>query len=146
MGRKYSCIVYGKPSTQGSKKWVRTKSGKIQIIANDPKLRVWRQAVAEKVAEARGDDELISGAVKLTIKFIFPRPKSHFGTGKNSAKLKPSAPKHHTKVPDLTKLVRAVEDAMKKMAWHDDSQVICQEVSKEYGPDFRTEIQWEEID
>lgn len=146
MGKKYSCVVYGKPSTQGSKKWITGKDGKIRIISTDPKLKVWRQSVAEKVAEARGEDPLLKGPVKLSITFVVPRPKSHFGTGRNSHKLKPSAPPYPTTKPDLTKLVRAVEDAMKRMAWFDDSQVVVQDVRKVYGDDYRTEISWEGIE
>ena len=38
--------------------------------------------------------------------FRFVRPKSHYGTGRNAKKLKPSAPPHHTQKPDATKLLR----------------------------------------
>ena len=44
--------------------------------------------------------------------FWLPRPKGHFGTGKNAGKLKKSAPLYCSTKPDLDKLLRAVCDAL----------------------------------
>jgi Holliday junction resolvase RusA-like endonuclease len=40
---------------------------------------------------------------------------------------------HPTVKPDLTKLLRAVEDALTGVVWRDDSQIIHQVVNKEYA-------------
>ena len=50
--------------------------------------------------------------MELHCEFVFPRPLGHFGTGKNSDKLKASAPTHHTKTPDADKLTRGIGDAI----------------------------------
>lgn len=75
----------------------------------------------------------ISRPVILHLRFYFLRPKCHFGSGKNSGIVKASAPKDHTTKPDLTKLIRAVEDALTGVCWADDCKVIEQYTRKEYG-------------
>jgi len=74
-----------------------------------------------------------AGAVTLDITFYRSRPGSHFGTGSNAGKLKASAPKRPPTKPDLTKLVRAAEDALKGVLWRDDGQVTDQHTRKRYG-------------
>ena len=61
---------------------------------------------------AKPADWDINAAVSLRCEFVFPRPLSHYGTGKNATKLKPSAPRYHVKTPDLDKLVRGVCDSI----------------------------------
>ena len=75
-------------------------------------------------------DEPVSGALKVTLEFTMPRPKSHFGTGRNAGKLKNSAPKHHLHTPDLDNLVKFVLDAMNGQFYVDDSQIISINCSK----------------
>lgn len=53
----------------------------------------------------------IEGAARLDAEFVFPRPKSHYGTGRNVDTLKPSAPKHHIQPADTDKLLRLLCDA-----------------------------------
>ena len=76
--------------------------------------------------------------LNVEMTFYFPRPKSHYGTGKNVNVLKENAPTHHTKKPDAMKLARAVEDALTGIVWKDDSQVWNCMVQKEYtsGQEF----------
>jgi len=62
-----------------------------------------------------------------------PRPRAHYGTGKNEYKLKASAPHWNTKAPDTTKLMRPLEDSLTGVIWKDDSQVVWQIGSKEYS-------------
>ena len=71
--------------------------------------------------------------VKMEVVFWFARPKSHFGTGKNAAKLKPSAPVFHTSKPDVDNLMKLLKDGMAKIAWDDDRQV-CEygQIQKRY--------------
>jgi crossover junction endodeoxyribonuclease RusA len=62
-----------------------------------------------------------------------PRPKGHYGSGKNELTVKNSAPKYPDKKPDCTKLLRALEDALTGILWIDDSQVVRQVVGKSYA-------------
>jgi len=75
--------------------------------------------------------------------FYMPRPKGHYGTGRNSGKLKPSAPEHHIKKPDVDNIVKFYFDILNDLVWNDDSQVISEFSEKKYcnpGEEPRTEI------
>ena len=73
------------------------------------------------------------GAVGVSIVFTLPRPKSHYGTGRNAGKLKSSAPEHHTGPrADIDNLVKAVLDALTGIIYHDDGQVVRVFAAKHY--------------
>jgi Holliday junction resolvase RusA-like endonuclease len=66
--------------------------------------------------------------------FVFPRPKSHYGTGRNAGTLKPGAPLYHASRPDRDKLERAINDALKIAGiFKDDSQNAAGGSKKIYG-------------
>jgi Holliday junction resolvase RusA-like endonuclease len=65
----------------------------------------------------------------VTMSFLFSRPKSHYGTGKNKDKLKPKSPTWHTGTPDLDNLEKFVMDALKGFFWKDDA-ICCQKFTK----------------
>lgn len=48
-------------------------------------------------------------------------------------------------VPDLSKLVRAVEDALAGIAYVDDAQIVTLNVGKEYGNAAGAELRWDVI-
>jgi Holliday junction resolvase RusA-like endonuclease len=77
----------------------------------------------------------IKGAISIELEFNMPRPKSHFGTGKNAGNLKPTAPKYHLHTPDLDNLVKFVLDAMNGKFYDDDSQIISIVCKKTLSPD-----------
>lgn len=117
--------IPGVPQQQGSKN---------QWGAEDnPRVRGWRQHVADKALEALDGEPPLDGPVKVDVLFVFPRPKSHYHTGKNAGRLRFSAPTYHTSVPDLDKLQRAVGDALSAVVIRDDRQIACWSVVKLYG-------------
>lgn len=77
-------------------------------------------------------------AVAAYYAFRLPRPKGHLGTGRNTGKLRPSAPRHHTQVPDKDNLEKSTQDALGKfdgmppLVWCDDAQVIDGRTSKRW--------------
>ena len=72
----------------------------------------------------------------LYLTFFMPRPKSHYGTGRNKNILKKQSPKYHTKTPDIDNLVKAVMDAVTVInIWHDDSQVVSISATKVWADD-----------
>jgi crossover junction endodeoxyribonuclease RusA len=75
----------------------------------------------------------LEGPLFVAFTFFQLRPRNHFGTGKNAAILKPSAPRFPAVKPDTTKLIRAAEDALKSICWVDDSQIVHQIGRKVYG-------------
>ena len=114
-----SFFVPGIPATQGSKRHV----GNGIMIDSNKRLPGWRSAVAYGAREAMDGRDPITGPVRLTVVFTLRRPKKHFRTGKHSHELRPDAPVYCDTTPDLSKAVRAVEDAMKGIVWRDDCQV-----------------------
>jgi Holliday junction resolvase RusA-like endonuclease len=122
----------GLPVTQGSKRAVTNKyTGKIMLLESD-KLKPWRAQVALAARQAMWG-ELLTEPVTVIMKFGFPRPKSHYGTGRNHAKIKPTAPKHPASKPDLDKLQRAIFDALTGVIWRDDCQVVGVSAVKVYA-------------
>jgi Holliday junction resolvase RusA-like endonuclease len=141
-GPSLSFRVNGRPAPQGSKRYLGRPGGKGIVVESSKKVEPWRadvRAAAEKaVADLFDDlDEAVFAKgvpVAVQIAFGLPRPKSHYGTGRNADKLKDNAPAYPTGKPDLDKLERAVLDALTGVVWADDSQVAHLSTSKIYDP------------
>jgi len=129
-----SFFVPGVPVPKGSAKaYVNKHTGRAQVLQdNREKQKPWASLISYHAQQKV--TSIMDGPVKLSLTFIMPRLKSHFGTGKNSRIVKPLAPVWHVSKPDLDKLVRCVKDALTNVVWNDDSQV-CQfgNVVKRYG-------------
>lgn len=125
---RISFFVPGLPATQGSK----VHLGKGRIVDSCKRLKPWRAAVAAAAIDAHSGP-ILTGPVRLAVDFHLPRPKWHHGTGRNAGTIKPSAPPLPIVKPDLSKMLRAVEDAMRGIIWRDDSQVVICESAKLYA-------------
>jgi len=94
----------------------------------------WRAVVALAGKAAMEGNLPLTGSLAVWMTFILPRPKSHFGTGRNAHTLKPAfRDLGHTSKPDVLKLARSTEDALTGICWGDDSQTAYLCVSKIYG-------------
>ena len=124
--RRFS--VLGLPAPQGSKKHV----GGGRMVESSKRVKPWRRDVAAAYVDHDFGD-MLDGPVSVTVNFYLPRPKSHYGTGRNAGALKPSAPAEHLTMPDLDKLQRAVGDALTRLAWRDDSQIVAWHAYKHYA-------------
>lgn len=134
--------VEGESVSQGSltavptnRNW-RTVPG-VRWVVKDakPALKPWRKKVADAAAEEFGDQPLLEGPVRVHARFIFERPKSHFGTGKNAEVLKEDVEHYITSHAkgDLDKHLRAILDSLTGVVIKDDSQVVWIESAKVYG-------------
>ena len=125
----------GTPIGQGSKKVVPTHGGPRAIEDNDAKLRPWRHALVVSALEAmNGSTMRFTGAVRAEMIFLFRRPKGHYGTGRNAAVVKETAPKYRASKPDADKLARAVLDALTVAGvLMDDRQVVSLGIIKRYA-------------
>ena len=134
MSKTIRFTVYGRPQQVGSKipqpVYGRNKQpvmSKGRVVCNirddNKKAPLWMAQVTEAARRVYQGD-LISSPCLLSVDFFFARPKSHYGTGRNAGKRKPSAPRYHAQTPDLAKLMRAIEDGITGIIWHDDKQVI----------------------
>ena len=92
----------------------------------------WKNQI--KVEMKNHANLMIDAPISVQLQFLMPRPKSHFGTGKNAENLKLSAPYCHTKKPDIDNLAKAVFDALTDMGvWKDDSQIVFTLINKKYS-------------
>lgn len=134
VGKEIHFTVVGKPQQRGSKQAnVRydrsgkpiTKDGRILTFAKDDndKSKEWMNLVRDKAVECMNGVPMMEGPVMLTAKFYFLRPAGHFGTGKNAGIIKDSAPLNYCGTPDLSKLLRCVEDGLSQLVYRDDRQI-----------------------
>ena len=115
------------PAPQGSK----TAMPNGAVVEVCKRVKSWRAAVTD--AAVRAGVRPITGAVEMKAVFVFPRPKSHYGTGRNADKLKDSSPYLHSIKPDISKLLRSTEDALTDVAYTDDSRIAKTTAYKRYA-------------
>lgn len=99
---------------------------------NDDDLKAWKETVGWRAKEAMRGAPLIDGLVIGVFEFVLPRPKGHYGTGRNASILKDSAPAAPGSRPDGVKLARSIEDAMTGIVYTDDSLIVTHLISKRY--------------
>ena len=133
--------VVGLPAPQGSKRIVGHHGGRARLVESSKKVRPWRQDV-KYAALSQYKGPILEGPVNVEIGFSFPRPRSHYGTGKNAAKLKSSAPFWVISkgCGDLDKLLRSTFDALSASSGganilKDDSQIAAVSAKKYYSDD-----------
>jgi crossover junction endodeoxyribonuclease RusA len=125
--------VDGLPAAQGSKTVARTSAGRAFVRETNRALAPWRLAIALAAREAMNGSEPLVGPLLLVATFRFPRPKTHYRTGRNAGELKPTAPELCATRPDLDKLLRALGDAISGIVCQDDAQICEVDVAKVYG-------------
>jgi Holliday junction resolvase RusA-like endonuclease len=127
--------VIGVPVPQGSKTAhpFRRKDGSLGVAVHEggkaAALKDWRRAIADAARgywprQGAGMGIPISGPVFMHVTFYLPRPKS--------------SPKKRTlpdSKPDLSKLIRAVEDALSKIAYEDDARITDIVAHKQFAVD-----------
>lgn len=103
-------------------------------IHEDGSAEGWKSAVAE-IMIPRLPGEPWLGAIRIRMDWLFDRPKSHFGTGRNAGFLKPSAPVFKTSKPDTDNAEKAILDCLTRLRlWRDDAQVAWVKKIKWYCP------------
>jgi len=133
----YKLVVLGDPKAQGRPR--ATRIGGFVKVYDDPKSAKAKRNLMVVVQE-QAPKKLLDCPLKVDLYFYLPRPKGHYGTGRNAGKLKDSAPINHTKKPDIDNLRKLVMDAMTGIFWRDDSLVCEGTTRKVYSDKPRTEI------
>lgn len=144
--------VYGSPRTAGSKRAFAVRkggkridgkmvggtfTGRVAVSDDNPKSAGWKDKVAQVAGEVMAGRPVMEGPVMLGLRFYLLRPKGHVG----KRGLRPKAPAFHTIKPDVLKLARAVEDALSKVVYRDDSQIVDYDrLGKRYGSPERVEV------
>lgn len=114
-----SFVVHGHPAPQGSKRHV----GNGVMIESSKRLKPWRETVriaALAMMRELNQPEPLDGPLICAMVFTMPRPKT----------VTRELP---DRVPDLSKLCRAVEDSMTDAGvWRDDARVVAMRLQKLY--------------
>lgn len=124
-----SFFVPGIPVPQGSQRSfiIRPKYGKPRAgLVEDAKgLKPWRAQVAyfaqQAMRDANAPGWFSREPLVLAVTFRLPRPTAL-----------PRRITQHVRKPDLSKMVRAVEDALTAVVWGDDAQIVRHETEKVY--------------
>lgn len=131
--RSVDFFVPGVPRPKGSmRSVVHPKTGKVITMHSSKTTVTWQAAVCMAAAQ-HWQGAPSERAVSLILALTFQRPKTHYGTGRNSGRLKDSAPKYMLSEPDADKCQRAVFDALTSVVYRDDKQVVHVSATKMYG-------------
>lgn len=122
--------VPGVPIPKGSARGF-VVNGRAVVTHANAKTKPWEQAIRAEAAAAGLQPSTAPMAV--TAEFVMPRPKGHFGTGKNAGRLRETAPAYPTSKPDADKMARTVLDGLTGVAYRDDAQVAELLASKRYA-------------
>ena len=141
MTRAYKAVVLGEPVAQGRPRFSR-QGGFVK--AYDPaKSRDYKQYV-RLVAAQDAPEAPVTGAVVLSLKIYRAVPKSMSKKKREAAlagRLRP------TTKPDVSNVLKGVEDALKGLWYADDSQIVGYGVlGKWYDKQPRIEITMQEIE
>lgn len=131
--------IMTEPVAQGRPR-ASTVHGKVRMY--DPKksrdFKRYVSAIAAKFAPA----SLLEGPLQLEVKVYKPSLKSF---SKKKALAAEEGLLRPTTKPDVDNYVKGVKDALNKVIWHDDSQVVDLKVSKWYSEKPRVEVFIKEI-
>jgi Holliday junction resolvase RusA-like endonuclease len=136
--------VLGRPAPAGSKRAFAVRkggkpTGQVAVVDDNKRSKPWQELVSSAAAAAV-DGAKLDGPLLLEVDFYVARPAGHFGSGRNAGTVRASAPPFPAVRPDVTKLVRGLEDALTGVVWRDDAQIVTQTVRKRYGWPERAEV------
>ena len=131
MTARIALYAVGDPAPKGSMKHV----GNGVMIESSKRVKPWRRQVAAAARDAMAGRPLLTGPVAVTAIVRLPRPKGHYGTGRNAGRLKPSAPRYPISraLGDGDKHARSIGDALTGTALVDDSQIVVWHLYKQYA-------------
>jgi len=129
--------VFGEPKAQPRPRAFARKMGDkfVARVFEAGTAEGWKSLIAT-AAKPHAPAVPYTCPVRVDVTFIFPRPKIHHIANKPERGLRSDAPQWHTKKPDRDNLDKALLDALTQLGcfWHDDAQVCCGEIVKEFGP------------
>lgn len=111
----------------GEKKWIQEYDP-----PENREQKAYARQACENAMQRAGLTRLIEEALELVAIVYVARPMSHFGTGRNAAQVKESAPMFPTSKPDLTNIEKLLEDACEKVLYRNDSQFASKISFKRY--------------
>lgn len=118
-------FVPGNP--KGLKRHRMTKTGHRYDPSKSEKMDFLAKALEHRPPEPLREQ------LAVALICIFPRPKSHYRTGKHADELRPDAPRWYASAPDLDNVLKFVGDALNAIFWKDDRQIVAAGVYQVYG-------------
>jgi Holliday junction resolvase RusA-like endonuclease len=138
IAREVVVTIGGTPVGKGSLKCVGTRGARQHVLVEDnPRTQAWRDEIARAMRAAEFEVADQGQPIGIEISSTLPRPAGHYGTGRNSGGLRPSAPEHPVAhgTGDVDKLARLVLDALQDAdVLADDAQVV-EVLSRKAYPD-----------
>lgn len=132
-----SFIVYGEPLA-----WKRPRfNGKSKHVYEDPKVREYKKKVIEAFEESGGKVFEKDVPLKMIVDVYIGVPKSasfkkQYGLIANG---------RPTKRPDIDNIYKLIADALNKVAYYDDSQIVSVTLCKLWSTEPRVRIELREI-
>ena len=141
MSPSLKITVYGSPAPAGSKRAVPLggkKGGRWVVTDANKRSKPWQKDVKQVAGEAMNGRPLMEGPLSVVFRFYRARPKGHRNKSGLSAEGRRNP--YPTGRPDVLKLARGIEDALTKVVWRDDAQIVDEMLSKDWGTPERVEI------
>lgn len=102
----------------------RPRMTKRGIAFTPSKTRRAEQDLAVLVSNELKGKEPIDVAIRVEMDVFMPRPKSHYGTGRNAGKIKDSSPQFPITKPDIDNIEKLFLDAAEGLLWTNDSRIV----------------------
>ena len=115
--------IPGTPVPKGRARGVMTKHGR-PLFYTPQKTRSWERMAAQVAKIAMRGQKPLTGPLEASVEAIFPYPATW---GKNKKLLS-----YPSKI-DLDNIFKAASDAMNKIVYTDDAQIVRLTASKAYG-------------
>lgn len=119
--------VFGIAEPKGSARAFMPKGARFPVVTSDnPNLKGWERTIRGELQRVMKQTDgatlaaIFSAPVAVGLRFHLPRPKS-----KKKAK-------YPVTKPDVDKLARCAKDALTKVVWTDDAQVVELRARKRY--------------
>ncbi|MDO4721407.1 MAG: RusA family crossover junction endodeoxyribonuclease [Peptostreptococcaceae bacterium] len=131
----YSLTIPGEPVAKS-----RPRIGKFGAYTPD-KTKNYETLVREMFF-AKYHQPMMEGEIRMRLEIYFPIPKSasrKTKTGMREGTIRPA------KRPDLDNIIKSISDALNKVAYVDDSQIVEVQARKYYSDAPRVEIHLEEL-
>ena len=126
--KSFVCRIDGVPKPQARNfATTKGKNSKVHLWNPSKPLSDSFQKCFKEALQSAGATALFQKTglpVKLSIKFYFPRPRSHYVYSGSELVLAQNAPFFVTKTPDLDNLLKLVLDAIQDICYQNDCNVV----------------------
>ena len=132
-----SFVVPGEPQGKG-----RARATKTGRMYTPTKTKAYETQVAWLARDAMGVMPAYGGPLRLRIEAVHGVPPSWPKKRREAAIAGETA---HTSRPDISNIVKAIEDGMNGVVYRDDSQIVLLVARKRYGENPRVEVEVSEL-